>query len=153
MVWGDLTVVRSIDILRVLGGSLLVFAVVCSGADLRSAVPSPVDSTLLSEGQSARERIRQAEDRLHALLDALRASLPADAWRTLRRVQGEWHEFVERDCAWERRFAKGGSMASLVQARCQERHTLDRIAKLKVFLCEGRGLAGPCEGSHRYDEK
>jgi hypothetical protein len=31
-----------------------------------------------------------------------------------------------------------------------EARTLERIHRLKFFLCEGAGMTGPCEASERY---
>lgn len=95
-------------------------------------------------------RVHEAEDRLHRLLMELRGVLTEKAWSELKAVQGTWEEFKNRDCSWRRQFFEEGSVAPLVHSNCLEEHVVQRINSLKLFLCEGYGMTGPCEASDRY---
>lgn len=94
--------------------------------------------------------VRETEDKLKRLLDELHHTLTAAAWSKLAAVQTNWETFRNRDCSWERQFFQGGSVAPLVYSQCLKTHTLQRIDRLKLFLCEGYGMTGPCEASEKY---
>lgn len=92
-----------------------------------------------------------AEARLESLLDELREKLDEARWDELQRLQGRWAQLVEEDCAWQRTFFAGGSVAPMMFSLCKQARTEERIARLKIFLCEGAGMTGPCDASRRYD--
>jgi len=91
-----------------------------------------------------------ANSRLETLLRELHTSLTPSSVEELRTIQADWARLRERDCQWEKSLFSGGSVAPLVYARCVEARTLERINRLKLFLCEGSGMTGPCEASERY---
>lgn len=88
--------------------------------------------------------------KLAGLLDDLKQSLEPEKWQELRDLQAAWVSLRDRDCRWEASFAAGGSIAPLVSANCVAALTRGRIARLKIFLCEGQGLTGPCDASRKY---
>ena len=93
-------------------------------------------------------------EKLQKLVGELRDKLSArepDQWAHLEANQESWRDFVERDCKWEAAFSGGGSIQALVHARCLADATARRIARLRIFLCEGEGLAGECPESKRYE--
>jgi uncharacterized protein YecT (DUF1311 family) len=119
-------------------------------AALMLGVAEAYAQSVTEEVQAARERVGSVQSKLDELLTELRQGLsPSDAER-LTRVQREWRRFANSDCAWERSVVGTGSVAPLVQANCMERQLRARIDRLKVLLCEGRGLTGACEAAERY---
>ncbi len=94
--------------------------------------------------------VLETEDKLKRLLDELHHTLTAAAASELAAVQTHWETFRNRDCSWERQFFQDGSVAPLVYSQCLKTHTLQRIERLKLFLCEGYGMTGPCEASEKY---
>lgn len=107
------------------------------------------ETTYQMQSDSSGE-VREAEDKLKRLLDELHHTLTAAAWSELAAVQTRWETFRNRDCSWERQFFQDGSVAPLVYSQCLKTHTLQRIDRLKLFLCEGYGMTGPCEASEKY---
>jgi uncharacterized protein YecT (DUF1311 family) len=105
---------------------------------------------LYDEKVRTEHQARQTEDKLNRLLDELQKNLPAEKWSALKSIQAIWEEFRNKDCSWERGFFEDGSAAPLVYGNCLETHDLERIKRLKLFLCEGYGMTGPCEASERY---
>lgn len=89
--------------------------------------------------------------RLDGLLEELRGVLEAASWDGLGRLQVQWAKHVKEDCAWERSFFAPGSAAPMIYSRCMKNRTEERIARLKIFLCEGAGMTGPCDASRKYD--
>ena len=91
------------------------------------------------------------------LLDALLKELgdkldPAETGR-LQGVQLEWTKYRDSHCHWQAGFSEGGSIQPTVYSTCISALTWNRIDELKVDLCEGAGLTGPCEASKRYDRR
>ena len=96
-------------------------------------------------------RAADAADRtLRTLLAELRGNLRPGAQAELRELQSQWMALRDRDCRWEQSFFEGGSVAPMINASCRAAFTQERIGRLKLFLCEGAGMTGPCEASRRY---
>ena len=89
-------------------------------------------------------------EKLQALLDELWTTLTPQARAELGRIQAQWEALRNRDCTWERGFFEGGSIAPMVYLNCVTTLTQARINHLKIFLCEGHGMTGPCEASRKY---
>jgi uncharacterized protein YecT (DUF1311 family) len=98
----------------------------------------------------AAKRADDAQKRLAALLVELKSALQPRVRKGLEDVQARWAELRELDCNWERSMFEGGSVASQVYATCIATQTEQRIERLKLFLCEGAGMTGPCEASRKY---
>jgi uncharacterized protein YecT (DUF1311 family) len=88
--------------------------------------------------------------RLAALLAELDGGLESHERQALAEVQARWAELRDLDCKWERSFFEKGSVAPLVYASCIATQTEQRIDRLRLFLCEGAGMTGPCEASRKY---
>jgi uncharacterized protein YecT (DUF1311 family) len=91
-----------------------------------------------------------ANRRLAALVAELDGVLPPGLRQGLASIQKQWLALRDLDCKWEQSAFEGGSVAPLVYASCVASQTEQRIDRLKVFLCEGRGVTGPCEASRKY---
>ena len=98
----------------------------------------------------ARLDAEAANRTLQTLLRELKRSLAPLSFEELRKIEDDWARLRERDCRLETHLFSGGSVAPLVYARCVEARTRERINRLKLFLCEGAGMTGPCEASERY---
>src|SRR5258708_1136613 len=81
------------------------------------------------------------------LLAELRGNPRPGAQAELRELQSQWMALRDRYCRWEQSFFEGGSVAPMINASCRAALTQERIGRLKLFLCEGAGMAGPCEAS------
>jgi len=92
----------------------------------------------------------RAKNSLNDLLAALKVKLPSSRWEELQAVQSEWRRFADHHCRWDASFSEGGSVAPAVGSLCEHTLTRQRIDVLKVFLCEGQGMTGPCEASKRF---
>ena len=106
--------------------------------------------TMQGEAQSAGESVQSLEKKLDALVARIQSGISRSSARRLRSLQIEWKAFVKADCAWEMKFAGGGSIAPLVYANCMQRHLTARIDRLKPILCEGAGMTGSCSASQEY---
>jgi uncharacterized protein YecT (DUF1311 family) len=104
----------------------------------------PPDICLAAAADSLRKR-------LDTLLAELQRKLPTSRYSQLKVAQGRWSQYLVAHCKWEYGTAQGGTMASIMESGCEADLTADRIAELKVHLCEGEGLTGPCKASRRYD--
>jgi uncharacterized protein YecT (DUF1311 family) len=89
--------------------------------------------------------------RLDTLLAELRRKLPRSRYGELEVAQAHWSRYLVAHCKWEHGIAEGGTRAPMIEAGCEAELTVARIAELKLHLCEGEGLTGPCEASRRYD--
>lgn len=98
----------------------------------------------------AEQAAQKSMQKLASLLQELRAKLAAQEWAELTTIQAKWGQFREDDCSWQRGFFKGSSAAPLMYWQCIHGHTVQRIDRLKPFLCEGWGMTGPCEESQKY---
>jgi uncharacterized protein YecT (DUF1311 family) len=88
--------------------------------------------------------------KLARLLKELEAKLDPAPRAELRRIQTQWQNLRDKDCEWERSTFAGGSAAPMVQGYCIAARTNERIDRLKIMLCEGGGMTGPCEASRKY---
>lgn len=111
----------------------------CDGAGTQSAITACADSAS-----------RAASRRLDALLGELRARLEAPRRARLASVQRRWARYRDAHCAWDAEVVEGGSLQPTWIARCREALTLDRIAVLRLQLCEGGGMKGTCPAAERY---
>lgn len=130
-----------------IGGVLLALNTQAAGNPQKSSQKTGTASQAQSETSG---EVREAEDKLKRLLDELHHTLTAAAWSELAAVQTNWENFRNRDCSWERQFFQDGSVAPLVYSQCLKTHTLQRVDRLKLFLCEGYSMTGPCEASEKY---
>ena len=69
----------------------------------------------------------------------------------LEEVQSQWVKYKDAHCEWQAAFFEGGSVQPTMYSTCGIALTLNRIEELKLDLCEGAGMTGPCEESKRYD--
>ena len=93
--------------------------------------------------------------KLDRRLDQLLAQISARADSTRRAelvsVQDKWKMFRDADCQWQADAFSGGSIQPAVYSECVIVLTTARITELKLQLCEGFGVRGPCAESRRYD--
>lgn len=89
------------------------------------------------------------------LLDELLAELEnriwEEAWTELQNTQEIWGQYRDQDCLWKSNFVFGGSIEPLRRGLCFAVHNKERLDSLKLLLCEGAGMTGPCEASEYYD--
>lgn len=88
---------------------------------------------------------------LDRLLGELRPLLPTELRPGFEQAQRRWQLYAETDCRWQRGLSDGGSAGALVYGQCMKNRAAQRVGDLKLLLCEGFGLTGPCEASARYD--
>jgi uncharacterized protein YecT (DUF1311 family) len=98
----------------------------------------------------ARREADAAEEKLRALLAELSPKLKPATRPELDQIQAQWRTLRERECKWEEGLSDGGSVAPAVYATCVSALTRQRIERLRLFLCEGAGMTGPCDASRRY---
>jgi uncharacterized protein YecT (DUF1311 family) len=98
----------------------------------------------------ASERAQAADKRLAALVAELDPDVESRGAESLASIQRRWVELRDLDCKWEQSSFRGGSIAPMLYANCLSDHTEQRINRLSMFLCEGRGLTGPCAASQKY---
>ena len=92
----------------------------------------------------------ESTSKLQALLDELQVNLEPSERDELQGIQKVWEAYRERDCRWEGGFFEGGSVAPAVYAYCIKARTDERVDRLKILLCEGAGMTGPCKASEKY---
>jgi uncharacterized protein YecT (DUF1311 family) len=85
------------------------------------------------------------------LLDRLLRELSDTPDKDLEAVQSQWVKYRDAHCHWQAGFFEGGSVQPMMYSTCISAVTWNRIEELKLDLCEGAGMAGPCEASKRYD--
>jgi uncharacterized protein YecT (DUF1311 family) len=90
---------------------------------------------------------------LEALLNEIRTSLEGAQRTGLVAAQAQWVRYRDAHCTWLASLSEGGSIQPSVRATCLADTTWERIGGLKLTLCEGRGLTGPCSASRRYDRR
>jgi uncharacterized protein YecT (DUF1311 family) len=88
---------------------------------------------------------------LDALLKELGQNLDASERERLEEVQSQWAKYRDAHCKWQAAFFEGGSVQPMMYSTCISAVTWNRIDELKLNLCEGAGMTGPCEASKRYD--
>jgi len=93
-----------------------------------------------------------ADAHLRTLIGELRGTLPASSYDRIRTTQTHWQRYRDGHCALAYASVEGGTIGPMVEAVCRLGITLDRIAELRVFLCEGGPVGEPCEASQRYGE-
>lgn len=101
-------------------------------------------------GRDAETQQQKLQNLVGDLRDKLAAKEPTQ-WARLEANQKNWLDFVEQDCEWEATFSDAGSIRPLVHARCLSGAIAQRIARLRIFLCEGEGLTGECAASRKYE--
>ncbi|HJQ22524.1 MAG TPA: lysozyme inhibitor LprI family protein [Blastocatellia bacterium] len=89
--------------------------------------------------------------RLDQLLAQISSRTDSARRAELARVQDKWKVFRDADCQWQAAAFAGGSIQPAVYSQCIIGLTAARIADLKLQLCEGFGVRGPCAESRRYD--
>ncbi len=108
-------------------------------------------ATTQSEMNACAERqLQYSDQRLEQLLGELQVRLGQGAWQELQAVQERWEAFKAADCGWVTARFEGGSIATMNNLICLDSHNAERIERLKIFLCDGYGMTGPCEASERY---
>jgi len=108
------------------------------------------DQTMQAESQSAGQSVQSLEKKLDKLIAQIQSGISRPQALRLKSLQLQWKVFTKADCAWEMKFAQGGSIAPLIYATCMERQLTTRIDRLKPILCEGEGMTGSCKASEAY---
>jgi uncharacterized protein YecT (DUF1311 family) len=89
--------------------------------------------------------------RLNQLVTEISSGVDSTRSVQLKSVQKKWETFRDTDCEWRADAFAGGSIQPAVYSQCVIALTKARIAELKLQLCEGFGVRGPCAESRRYD--
>jgi len=92
-----------------------------------------------------------ADRRLDRLLADVSSRADSVRRAQLQAVQQTWKAFRDNDCQWQADAFTGGSIQPAIYAECILALTEARIADLKLQLCEGFGVRGPCAESRKYD--
>jgi len=109
-------------------------------------------NTQLAMGECAAQKTQNSQQMLTQLIDELLLKYAdTDMGRDLIEIQKNWEALREKDCQWQSSFFEGGSIAPMRYAMCVDGYNARRISELKLFLCEGAGMIGPCEESKKYD--
>ncbi len=109
--------------------------------------------TQFEMNQCAIDKAGDSQRKLDQLLQELQLKYQGkDQGPVLIQIQQDWEILKEKDCLWQKSFSGNGSIAPTLFYLCLFRHNSERIDELKIFLCEGAGLTGPCEASKKYDE-
>jgi uncharacterized protein YecT (DUF1311 family) len=106
-----------------------------------------------SLNQCAAGPARNAQQLLDSLLNELNGVLDSSERTQLQQVQLQWTNYRAAHCAWQAKFFEGGSIEPTIFASCMEDLTWKRLDDLKLNLCEGNGMTGPCPKSQRYDKR
>jgi uncharacterized protein YecT (DUF1311 family) len=99
----------------------------------------------------AGNKAAHSERRLTQLLAAVSSSADSVRRAQLGSVQEKWKTFRDSDCQWQADAFTGGSIQPVVYSECITALTEARIADLKLQLCEGFGVRGPCVESRKFD--
>ena len=117
----------------------------------RVSCDDAANQTLMNECY-AREAKRDGE-LLDDLLKELGNEIEAAERDGLEEVQSNWVKYRDAHCHWQASFFEGGSIQPTIYSSCISAVTWNRIEELKLNLCEGRGMTGPCDASRRYDRR
>lgn len=107
-------------------------------------------TTMQTTAKEAQETVEALDRKLQQLVRELQLTTAKGSSRELRDLQKTWKQFAKAECAWESRFAQGGSVAPLIYSNCMEKLLMSRIEQLKPLLCEGGGMTGNCTASDKY---
>jgi uncharacterized protein YecT (DUF1311 family) len=94
---------------------------------------------------------KQDQQLLEELLKELNGRLGGSEKERLAEAQSLWSRYMDAHCRWRASFFEGGSVQPTMHSTCISSLTWNRIEELKLVLCEGAGMTGPCEASKRYD--
>jgi uncharacterized protein YecT (DUF1311 family) len=138
--------------------ALLLAGLITGCQDTTPSPSSPTGSgecwdnatTQLELNECAAQDHSQAADELARLLSELQQVVSPQMWAELEAVQTDWATYSEAHCTWAAQFFEGGSIAAMEYRLCLSGLTLHRIDELKIYLCEGAGLSGPCDASEAY---
>lgn len=109
--------------------------------------------TQFDMNQCAAKKAADSQQKLDQLLYELQVEFQnKDQGPSLAHIQQGWEALKEKDCLWQKSFYGNGSIAPMIFSLCQSKYNLERIEELKIFLCEGAGMTGPCAASKKYDE-
>ncbi len=109
-------------------------------------------TTQFAMGECAAQKAQASQQMLTQLIEELQLKYAdTDMGRNLAEIQKDWEALRQKDCQWQSFFFKGGSIAPMRYAMCVNGYNASRISELKIFLCEGAGMTGPCEESKKYD--
>ena len=92
-----------------------------------------------------------SDQRLRRLLAEVSSNADSGRRVQLARVQQKWTVFRDSECEWQTDAFAGGTIQPVVYSQCVIALTEERIAYLKLQLCEGGGMRGPCDASRKYD--
>jgi len=92
-----------------------------------------------------------SDQRLRRLLAEVSSNADSGRRVQLARVQQRWTVFRDSECEWQTDAFAGGTIQPVVYSQCVIALTEERIAHLKLQLCEGGGMRGPCDASRQYD--
>jgi len=100
---------------------------------------------------SSKRETDDVQRMMGALLTEVEETLEPAETERLESVQAKWRDYRDGHCQWQAAFSEGGSIQPTLYSTCITDLTLRRIEELKINLCEGQGMTGPCEASRRYD--
>ncbi|MCB0167618.1 MAG: DUF1311 domain-containing protein [Anaerolineae bacterium] len=149
---------------------VLLLVVACTGSPtpeldvaVRAAVAAtqpaqPMDApdcltTAASQAQldaCAASKATASTQKLAQLIEALQDTVSPNKWNELQDLQTQWKQVRDANCTWEASFFGEGSIQPTNYQLCLADYNQQRIDRLKIFLCEGAGMTGPCPASEQY---
>jgi uncharacterized protein YecT (DUF1311 family) len=100
--------------------------------------------------QCAVQQQEYAYQSLQNLLNEIKQRFSEDNWNQLSVIQSNWETYRESDCRLYQELFEGGSIATMQYEICLYNHDVDRINQIKIYLCDGYGMTGPCDESNNY---
>jgi uncharacterized protein YecT (DUF1311 family) len=88
--------------------------------------------------------------KLDTLVAQLRQRLDTARGKGLMQTEAIWTKYRDATCKWQADMWEGGSIQPTEYALCVIALTWERIGLLKLHLCEGEGMTGPCSESDAY---
>ncbi|MCB9077318.1 MAG: DUF1311 domain-containing protein [Anaerolineaceae bacterium] len=98
----------------------------------------------------AASKATESAQKLSQLIEALQETISAEKWNELQALQTQWEPVRDANCTWEASFFEAGSIQPANYQLCLADYNQQRIDRLKIFLCEGAGMTGPCPASEQY---
>lgn len=114
-------------------------------SDCLNTAASPAQLAACAESKST-----ESNQKLSQLIEALQETVSAEKWNELQTLQTQWEQGRDANCTWEASFFEGGSIQPTNYQLCVADYNQQRIDRLKIFLCEGAGMTGPCPASEQY---
>lgn len=130
--------------------SLLLISSV-SFVDASIKLPSCMDKakTQFDLNMCSMKLAKISQDSLNKLIKQLHHKFKDH--QTLDKAQTAWSKYQKLHCQFISQQFAGGSIQPLEYNGCIEKLNWQRVDDLKVMLCEGAGMTGPCQASKAFN--